>query len=143
MYPSVSKYCAHCNSQYSTGLSVTSSIQILRTLHPLILHWAQCTHQYPNIAHSATLNTPLGAMYTSVSKYCAGCAPQYSTVRNVPISIQILRPLRPSVLHCPQCSRQHPPTAPPAPTRIQHQQLPTYGFTMDKAQNMIIQKTGH
>jgi len=128
MYPSVSKYCAHCNPQYYSVRTVLISMQIVNKLHTSELQCAKYTHKKPNIANTAPLNTPLCTVYLSAFKYCAHCNPEYSTVRNVPISIPILRPLhRPGYVSC----------------YTQLQQLPTYGFTRDKTLNMIIQKTGH
>lgn len=128
-------YCAHCNPQYSTVRNVpisirillpmkhsilhcakyTISIHVLRTLHASELHCKQCTHQHQNIAHTVPINTPLCAMYPSVSKYCAHCNPQYCSVRTVPISRQILSPLHASELHCAKCTHKNQNIANTAP----------------------------
>ena len=116
----VHHYCAHCTPQYSTVRNVpistriqrplhhsvlhcaqyTISIHVLRTLHASELHCAQLTHQHPNIAHTAPVNTPLYAIYPSASKYSAHCNPQYCSVRTVPISMQIVSLFHASELHC-------------------------------------------
>jgi hypothetical protein len=118
MYPSASEYCAHCTTQYFTVRNILIRIQVLSTIHASERHCAHRTHEHLNIAHTAPINTPLCAMFPSICEYCAHCITHYCTVRNVPISIQILRTLHPSILHCAQCSHQHPPTAPNARTRI-------------------------
>jgi len=107
MNPSVSKYCVHCTRQYFTARNVPISIQIQRPLKPSVLQCAHSTHQYANIAHIPLFRTALCAMNPSVSKYCAHCTRQYFTARNVPISIQIQRPLKPSVKQCAHITHQY------------------------------------
>ena len=104
-------YCPHCTPQYSTVRNVPISIRILRPLHHSLFYSTQCSHQHPSTAHTAPLNIPLCAVYLSESKYYAHCTTQCSTVRNVPISIRILGQLHYSVLHCGQCTHQHPSVA--------------------------------
>jgi len=113
MFPSVCEYCAHCITQYCIVRNFPISIRILHLLYHLILHCAQYSHQYANTAPTASLSTALCAIFLSVCKYgahcitkCCTCAmlpsvceycahyiTQYCTVRNVPISMQIRRPL--------------------------------------------------
>jgi hypothetical protein len=134
MYLSVSKYCAHCNHQYYSVRTVPISMQIVRNLHASEQYCAKSTHKKPNTANTAPLNTPLCAVYgtyqhrntaptaplntalcamvQSVCEHCAHCITQYCTVRNVPISMRILRSLYHSILHCAQCSNQYANTAP-------------------------------
>lgn len=115
MYPSASKRCAQSTPQNCTVRNVPNSIQILPTLHPLILHCAQCSHQYPNIVLTAPINTPLCIVYLSVFKYCAHCNPQYCIVCTVPTSMQIVSPLHASELYCAKCTHKNPNIAKTAP----------------------------
>ena len=100
MYPSVSKYCAHCSSQYCSVRTVPISRQIVSQLHTSEIHCAKCTYKNPNIVNTAPLNIPLCAAYLSASKYCGHFTPQYCTVHNLPIRMGILRPLHHSTPLC-------------------------------------------
>ena len=125
-------YKAYCwwtyrSHRYTTYPLYEYSTPLLRTLYTSIFYCAQCTHQHSNTAPTAPLSTPLCAIYHQhpciahtprlrtalcainppASKYCAHCTRQYSTVRNIPISIQIQRPLQPPVLQCAHSTHQY------------------------------------
>ena len=54
--------------------------------------------------YAEAISTLLTHCMNTVHHYCAHCTPQYSSVRNVPISNRILRPLHHSIFNCAQCT---------------------------------------